>query len=176
MTNTGCCMYSRPPPRSPLRLVRQFRSRCWVFTPGARPGPPFGAPEPPGDPARQPRSLAAADGAAARAGAAEPQAQLARGRRAPPPTQPGPDPGPCWPVAPSGPEGEEAGGRGGWTVGVATGGEQRGRSSSSPGRAGAGLGTAARGRRTGPAGCWQKLSSTTRTQVLTGPGEESRAA
>uniref|UniRef100_A0ABI7XME5 CCDC92/74 N-terminal domain-containing protein n=1 Tax=Felis catus TaxID=9685 RepID=A0ABI7XME5_FELCA len=84
---------------------REFRSRCWVFTPGARPGPPFGAPEPPGDPARQPRSLAAADGAAARAGAAEPQAQLARGRRAPPPTQPGPDPGPCWPVAPSGPEG-----------------------------------------------------------------------
>ena len=30
---------SRPPP-SPLLLVRQFRSRCWVFTPGARPGPP----------------------------------------------------------------------------------------------------------------------------------------
>lgn len=31
---------SLPPPAFPLLLVRQFRSRCWVFTPGARPGPP----------------------------------------------------------------------------------------------------------------------------------------
>lgn len=77
------------------------------------PRTPLGAREPPGAPARPPRSLAVADGATARAGAAEPRAQLARGRTAPPPTQPGQDSGLRWPVAPSGPEGEEAGGRGG---------------------------------------------------------------
>lgn len=116
---------SRPPP-SPLLLVRQFRSRCWVFTPGARPGPPhtppraLGAREPPGARARSPGSLAVADGATAPAGAAETRAQLARGRTAPPRTQPGPDSGPRWPVARSGPEGEEAGGRGGWAPGWGT--------------------------------------------------------
>lgn len=39
--------YLSRPLSSPLLLVRQFRSRCWVFTPGGSPGPPFGAPEPP---------------------------------------------------------------------------------------------------------------------------------
>ncbi|KAG8508322.1 Coiled-coil domain-containing protein 92 [Galemys pyrenaicus] len=47
----------------------------------------------------------AADGAATREGAAEPRTQLALGRRASPRTQPGPDPGPRWPITPSGPEG-----------------------------------------------------------------------
>lgn len=79
---------SRPPPSSPLRLVRQFRSRCWVFTPGGLPGRPLSALEPPRARALPPCSLAAADGATAGAGAAEPRAQLARGRRAPPPPSP----------------------------------------------------------------------------------------
>lgn len=107
-----------PSSRSPLQLVRQFRSRCWVFTPGARPGPPLGSPDPPGAPARPPRSLTAADGAATGAGSAEPRAQLAQGR-APPPTQPGRTEGPAGPSLPQVPKvrrpvgvGAAAGGRG----------------------------------------------------------------
>lgn len=44
------------------------------------------------------------------------------------------------------------------------------------GSAGVGPGTAARGRQAGPAGCWQKLSSTAQSRTLPGPGGESRAA
>lgn len=40
-------LISPAPPPLPLRLVRQFRSRCWVFTPGARPGPPSAPRSPP---------------------------------------------------------------------------------------------------------------------------------
>lgn len=105
--------YLSRPLSSPLRLVRQFRSRCWVFTPGGCPRPPSAPRSSPGAPVPRPCSLGAADGAAAGAGAAEPRAQLARGRRAPPPARPA-DPGLLWPVAPSGPEGEEARGPGGW--------------------------------------------------------------
>lgn len=47
------------PPPLPLWLVRQFRSRCWVFTPVARPGPPSAPRRPPWSPGPttpQPRS------------------------------------------------------------------------------------------------------------------------
>lgn len=104
---------SLPPPPAPPTACSPVPVTLLGVYAWSPPQTPLGAPEPPGAPARQPRSLAAADGVAARAGAAEPGAQLARGRRAPPPTQPGPVPGPRWPVAPSGPEGEEVGGRGG---------------------------------------------------------------
>lgn len=117
---------SRPPLAPPTACSPVPVTLLGVYA-WSPPRTPLGAPEPPGAPARQPRSLAAADGVAARAGAAEPRAQLARGRREPPPTQPGPVPGPRWPVAPSGPEGEEVGGRGGWAVGWPRAGSSRAR-------------------------------------------------
>ena len=116
---------SLPPPafpptaRSPVPVTLLG---VYAWSPPRTPPPPraLGAREPPGARARSPGSLAVADGATAPAGAAETRAQLARGRRAPPPTQPGPDSGPRWPVAPSGPEGEEAGGRREWAPGWGT--------------------------------------------------------
>jgi hypothetical protein len=88
---------SRPPPPS-----RSFASSGHVagcLRPEPAPDPPLGAPEPPVAPAPPPRSLAATDGVAAGAGAAEPRAQLARrGEERLPNTHSGP--GPRRPVAP----------------------------------------------------------------------------
>lgn len=159
-----------PTARSPVP-VTLLGVYAWrpPWTPPRRPG----APRSPGPTAPQPRS---SEWRRSRGGRCGTPGAASAGKESASPTQPCPDPGPLWLVAPSGPKGEEAGGHGGVGAGAAPGAELRGPSSRSPGRGGVELGTAARGRRTGPTSCWKKLCSTAQTQALLGPGGDSEAA
>lgn len=132
-------VYAGRPPRTPPRSLR--------------------APQSPGPTAPQPRS---SRWRRSRSGRCRTPGAASAGKKSTSPTQPGTDPRPLWPVAPSGPEGEEASGRGAWASGWPRVGSSAARAPVLP--VGLAWGWAPqRARRTGPTGCWQKLCSTAQT-------------